>query len=245
MTLKPLIIANWKMNVMPGPARAMAKAANAYLLRTPICAELVICPALESIERAAREITSTAIRIGAQVCSAYATGAHTGEVSPLSLEKLGCRYVIVGHSERRKLGETDKDVSNKTRTILSDTKMTPIVCIGESAAEKKSSKTHAVLMRQVTAAFSVASNHKQAARIIIAYEPIWAIGTGNALAMDVFLGTVAALGKILPPSTRVLYGGSVDQKNVRSFVDCTDGVLVGSASQSLPSLLSLLKKLTV
>ena len=209
------------------------------LLGIDTSADVVVCPPFVSLETAVDAARGSSIGIGAQNAFWEPNGAYTGEVSPRMLEALGVRYVILGHSERRTVfGETDEGVNRKLLHVLSHD-LTPIVCLGESLDEREAEQTEAVVSGQVEAALKgVAPDH--APRLVIAYEPIWAIGTGRtgttAMANDVHALIRATLAAIFSGTSadriRVLYGGSVRPENAESLMaePDVDGVLVGGAS---------------
>ncbi|MBI4434464.1 triose-phosphate isomerase [Candidatus Uhrbacteria bacterium] len=211
--------------------------------------EVVLCPSFTALPTVATVVHGTAIALGAQDCAGADRAALTGEVSAADLLVIGCQYVIVGHSERRqRLGETDDMVAEKLRMAL-HTGLHPILCVGETLEERTSGRLHAVLNRQLTHAIrSLELIGTQ--RLCIAYEPIWAIGTGHAATPE---DAVQAHGYILEVARellgeggmqrlRVLYGGSVGAENIATFLTQPNvhGVLVGTASQSAEGLRRLI-----
>lgn len=203
--------------------------------------EVVICPTFTALVEITEVIRGTAIALGAQDCAWAERGALTGEVSPADLIRLGCRYVIVGHSERRQyLGETDAIVARKVRAALG-VGLRPILCIGETSEQRRNGAVEVILDRQLRSALA-GLELVGAQQLCVAYEPIWAIGTGLAATpADVarahaHIANVARmlLGPTADDRFRVLYGGSVDPENVSSFVaqPNTHGVLAGTASQT-------------
>jgi len=202
-------------------------------------AEVVICPPFVNIAAAVDAARSTAIGIGAQDVFWLKEGAYTGEVSAPMLAAAGCRWVIIGHSERRQyFHETEETVFKKTVAAL-DAGLTPIVCVGERLEERESGSTEAVLSAQFTGGIA-GLTPEQFARIVIAYEPVWAIGTGKtatpemAAAAHMFLRSEIEdkFGPSASASCRILYGGSVKPDNVKGLMDQEDidGALVGGAS---------------
>lgn len=239
MSKIPLIIANWKMQLAPPDApilaRKIIKAAAKYQ-----AAEVALCPAFTEIASVAEAVRGSRIALGAQDCFWEEKGAFTGEVSPLVLRAYGARYVLVGHSERREyLGETGDMVHKKVRTALAH-ELIPVICIGESFAERQEGQKEIVLIRQLHEALDgLAPNRLD--KLVVAYEPIWVIGSGQAVAAVEAEHThqviKQALYDILPRAEvdeqiRIIYGGSVDPENTADFVrqPTVDGVLVGTAS---------------
>lgn len=235
---RPIIIANWKMNLSPQEEVNLAK-----ILRKKIKFEdkdVVLCPSFLSLVEMADVLKKSRIKLGAQNVFWENIGAYTGEISPKILKDIGCAYVIIGHSERRRnLIETSEMINKKVNACL-DNQLVPIVCVGETFEERQLGQTDNVIYHQVTAAMAgidvVASD-----QIIIAYEPVWVIGSGQAVAPadadHVSKIIRQALIDILPTSiinnnVHVIYGGSVDEKNIKSFsrLQYVDGFLVGGAS---------------
>jgi triosephosphate isomerase len=239
---KPIIAANWKMHKTHLEAiRDVQKLS--YLLDKPDAekVEVVIIPAFTALRAVQILIDSDRLQygLGAQNVHHEEKGAFTGEVSPPMLAALKCSYVIVGHSERRQLfGETDEIVSKKVRAVYG-ADMTPILCVGETLDEREAGSTETKIDRQVRSALSGVAE-EQVAKIVIAYEPIWAIGTGrNAEPSDAgqviaaIRETITALYSYdVSQSVRVQYGGSVKAGNIRGFMAHPeiDGALVGGAS---------------
>lgn len=201
--------------------------------------EIVLCPPFISIPQVVEQVKGTPIRVGAQDLFWEVKGAFTGEVSPAMVREL-CEYVIIGHSERRQFfGETDEGVNKKLRAALAH-QLKPIVCVGENLQQNEAGQTQAIVGAQVRAAFKDLSR-EQARGIVIAYEPIWAIGTGkaatgagaNSVIGLTIRGAIADLyDEATAQSVRVQYGGSVNPKNVAEFLTQPeiDGALVGGAS---------------
>lgn len=207
--------------------------------------DVVLCPSFTALPGLVSVVQGSAFALGAQDCASKERGALTGEVSAADLVAIGCQYVIVGHSERRKhLGEADAMIAEKLRVALR-AGLAPILCVGETFEERTAGQLHAVLNAQVRSALS-GLTLVGTQRLCIAYEPVWAIGTGQAATPD---DAVQAHGFILElvrellgeggsQRVRVLYGGSVSPENIASFLALPNvhGVLVGSASQSAEGL---------
>ena len=229
---------NWKMYKTPAETTAFFEKFRPLLAKAEHC-EVVICPPYIDIAAAVAAAQGTRIGIGGQDLYWAKEGAFTGEVSGPMLKASGCSHVIVGHSERRQyFDETHETVLKRTVAAL-EAGLTPIVCVGERLAERESGQTEAVLELQFKAGISLLTPD-QFARIVIAYEPVWAIGTGKTatpeIAADahrVLRGQVRAhYGAAAGDTVRLLYGGSVKPDNVRSLMAQPeiDGVLVGGAS---------------
>ena len=229
---RPLVAGNWKMFKIVAEATAFVRAALA--LQPDLDAvDAVIFPPFTALSAAGEALTGSRLGLGGQTMGDAESGAFTGEISPLMLLDCGARWVILGHSERRaNNGETDAAVNRKVHLALK-LGITPIVAVGESADDHAAGRTHAHVTAQTTAAFDGVTA-ADVARCVVAYEPIWAIGTGlsdsPAGANDVMAeirGSVAGLEQ-----TRILYGGSVKPDNIGAFVaqPHIDGALVGGAS---------------
>ena len=234
-TRLPLIAGNWKMNttVQEACALAVALASN---LDGVSDAEVLLCPPFISLTTVGEVIKGTTLKLGAQNLHPEPKGAFTGEVSPAMLSGL-CDYVIVGHSERRALfGEDDDFVNRKLHSALAHD-ITPILCVGETLAQREANATGEVLTRQVIGGLKDVPPN---ADFVVAYEPVWAIGTGKAAsasdaeqAISLIRQTISQqLGEQAAASTRILYGGSVKSSNISDFItsDDIDGALVGGAS---------------
>ena len=201
--------------------------------------EIVVCPTFLCLEALATCAAGSAVKVGAQDMSPESEGAYTGEVSGPMLQAVGCSYVILGHSERRHYnGETDWDVNRKLRAALK-LGLTPIVCIGEVQEEREEGRTNDVLLRQLKIGLE-GSTSDDAAPIVIAYEPIWAIGSGHAASPEIADETHAFIrgavgerfGAAIANGIRILYGGSVKPETTSALLDKAeiDGALVGGAS---------------
>jgi len=225
--MKQLIAANWKMN--GGPDWADKVRALAALVPDPAC-DLLICPPHPLVADLADAAIGTPVAIGGQDCSEYETGAHTGETDAALLATLGATHVIVGHSERRAAGETDARVKAKSERAI-DQGLRPIVCVGESLAQREAGKAVSVVTSQLEASLPASGDYD------IAYEPIWAIGTGRTATAGDIAEMHAAIRKAVGAGPRILYGGSVKPANAVEILATPDvgGALVGGASLDMES----------
>ncbi|MBN1152735.1 MAG: triose-phosphate isomerase [Dehalococcoidia bacterium] len=230
-----LIAGNWKMNCTIEEAVELAKAVRQGL-GSVVGVEVAVCPPFVDLQAVNAVLTGTGIELGAQDVFHEDAGAYTGAISPRMLRGL-CKYAIVGHSERRQVfGDTDESIARKVYALVRH-EIAPIFCIGETLSEFESSRTAEVLQRQVMAVLNEAD---PIANLVIAYEPVWAIGTGKSADPETVNMTVAgvrallarAWGSDIADRIRILYGGSVNSSNVASYIRQTeiDGALVGGAS---------------
>ena len=237
MIRKPLIVGNWKMHKTIAQTRAFV--ADVCARNLPLAdVDAVICPPFTALSAAHEELAGSGIGLGAQNVSWAEEGAFTGEISPLMIEGW-CRYALIGHSERRQLfGETDDTVNRKVHAALAHG-LRPMVAVGETLDENEGGQTEAVLRRQVPAALR-GLDEAQGFEVVLAYEPIWAIGTGRTATPDhaeascgLIRRLVAeSLGTAVADAVRVLYGGSVNAANAAELMsqENIDGALVGGAS---------------
>jgi triosephosphate isomerase len=236
---KPVIAGNWKMYKTLGEAVDTVLALKPLVANANHC-EVVIAPVFTAIKTVADRIEGSHIRVAAQNCSTESQeGPHTGEITASMLKDVGCSYVIIGHSERRQFyGETDESVNSKTKAAIA-AGLIAIVCVGESLTERESGEAENVVEGQLTrglAGLTVADME----RIIIAYEPVWAIGTGKTAtpeqAQEMHAHIRKAIEKVhgsaIADSVRILYGGSVKPDNISTLMSQrdVDGALVGGAS---------------
>ncbi len=237
-TRRPLMAANWKMYKTVPQADAFLKEFLPFVASVKDV-DVAICPPFTSLAQTIQATEKSGVGVGAQNMNENEEGAFTGEVSGSMLSALGCRYVIIGHSERRQYyGETDASVNKKILSALKNN-LIPIVCVGESLQERDANETLNVVGRQVRAALANIPS-AETKKLVIAYEPIWAIGTGRtatpAQAQDVHLAIRDILkdqyGSLTSLSIRILYGGSVKPENIAELMACEDidGGLVGGAS---------------
>ncbi len=234
---QPLVAGNWKMNGSTASARALLAEIKAGVAAVAKC-EVAVCPPFIYLPLAQAELTNTAIAWGAQNLSTEAVGAFTGEISAAMLLDCGCSYVIVGHSERRTLyGEDDQQVATKFAVALA-AGLKPILCVGETLEERELGITEAVIARQLDAVIATQGASALAAGVI-AYEPVWAIGTGKtatpeqAQQVHAFIrGRVAAQDASVAEGLRILYGGSMKPGNAAELMaqPDIDGGLIGGAA---------------
>jgi triosephosphate isomerase len=230
---KKLVVGNWKMH---GSREANAALLAGLLPAGALACDVVVCPPFVYLTDVAQTLGASPIRWGAQDCSAHEQGAYTGEVSAVMLAELGCRYVIVGHSERRSLhAETDQVVADKAKAALAHG-LTPIVCVGETLQQRQAGETESVVKRQLSAVIHTLGHC--VSEMVVAYEPVWAIGTGLTATPDQAQAVHAALRAQLQAATKhasampILYGGSVKPDNARTLFaqPDIDGGLIGGAS---------------
>jgi triosephosphate isomerase len=231
MMRRPLIAGNWKMHKTIAEARAFVQALRALPLAADV--DVVICPPFTALAAVSDELRGSRIALGAQTMHEGTQGPFTGEVSPVMLRDLGVTYVLLGHSERRRLcGETDETVARKIRSALAHD-LTPIVAVGETAQEHEQGLAVTRVVAQTQAALSELSSEAIGA-CVLAYEPIWAIGTGLVEDPHLADGVMQRMRASLPElrDVRVLYGGSVNPKNAAPIMaqPNIDGGLIGGAS---------------
>lgn len=248
----PIIAGNWKMNKTRAEARTLVTEMREELagLAAGGRVEVVLCPPYLSLPLVSDLCKGTPIGVGAQDLFWESKGAFTGQVSPTMVKEI-CEYVILGHSERRQFfGETDETVNKKLHAALTS-QLKPIVCVGENLAQNEAGQTQKVVDAQVRAAFKGLTKD-QARGVVVAYEPIWAIGTGkaatgagaNAVVGLTIRGAIADLyDQATAEAVRVQYGGSVNAKNVAEFLSQPDidGALVGGASLVAAEFISICK----
>jgi len=248
---RPFVAGNAKMHLDRASTRALLGDLRSALDRDPAVAEVAFCPPFTLLEVAERALHGSAIELGAQDVHWEVSGAFTGEVSGPMLLEAGCRYVIVGHSERRHhFGETDLMIGAKARAAVG-AGLVPIFCIGETEAERESGQTKIVLAEQIGRALSGAASVFGADRLVVAYEPVWAIGTGKTATVaqveEAHAWVRAELALVLGGDTadrvRILYGGSVKPQNAAELMACpgVDGALVGGASLESNSFLGIVR----
>lgn len=235
---KPVMAGNWKMFKTPAETTAFFEKFRPLVEKSSHC-EIVICPPFTNLAAAVDAAKSSNIRVGAQNIAWAKEGAFTGEISGPMIAAVGATHAIVGHSERRQyFGETDETVLKRTQAAL-EFRLAPIVCVGERLEEREGGKTEDVLVGQFRKGIA-GLTEQQFAKIVIAYEPVWAIGTGKTATPEIAADAHRAIraqvrekyGKDAADSVRILYGGSVKPDNAKTLMAQPeiDGVLVGGAS---------------
>ena len=243
----PFIAGNWKMNTTATEAEKLVIEMLDNLDRIE-GVEKVLCPPFVSLVALNMMLQGSSIKLGAQNMYFETEGAYTGEISPLMISEL-CEFVILGHSERRwYFGETDEIVNNKVKAALAN-KLQPILCVGERLEDNEAGKTEEVVNRQVTAALN---SVEPVYNLVIAYEPVWAIGTGKAASGEQAAATIQFIrdvlaklwNKSIAQDLRILYGGSVTSGNIAEFISQLeiDGALVGGASLKAEEFVSIVKQ---
>lgn len=235
------IVANWKMNLGVRESIALARGVIRELRGTENLPQVIICPPFTALSEVHKSIARSRVSLGAQNAGPHErAGSFTGEISPAQLEDLHCAYVLLGHSERRHLGESDVLIRQKLQATFAS-RLTPILCIGESRTQKEAGQTFAVLDEQLASAFKHLDIPARRA-IIVAYEPVWAIGTGDMPTMADIIEIHQHIRDVLAGHTQrsldqvaVLYGGSVTEENAYQLLreSEVDGILVGGASLKL------------
>lgn len=248
---RPLVAGNWKMYKTAAQAGELARAIVAQVGGDGQAVEVVLCPPFTSLQAVGEALAGTQIALGAQNMHWENEGAFTGEVSPEMILTAGCTYVILGHSERRQyFAETDEQVNRKLKAALR-AGLSPIVCVGETLAQREAGQIEAVVLGQVRAALQGASE-ADLLKIALAYEPVWAIGTGKTAGPDQiglahqFIRTYLAKKYDAPTANqvRILYGGSVNPENAGKILDVphVDGLLVGGASLSAEQFVKIIRQ---
>jgi triosephosphate isomerase (TIM) len=246
----PFVLGNWKMHGTIAEARALAGGVRDGLKR-PRGVDVGVCPPFTALAAVAETLAGSPVRLGAQNCHYEASGAHTGEISPPMLVDLGCRLVLLGHSERRKeMGETDEQINKKMHAALAHA-LTPVLCVGETAEERRQGLTFTTVEGQLRAGLA-GLGPELITRCLLAYEPVWAIGTGvnatPAQASEVhgyLRGLLSELAsKEIAQTVRILYGGSVKADNADALLAEADidGGLIGGASLKAAEFIAIVRK---
>ncbi|OYP38271.1 triose-phosphate isomerase [Rhodopirellula sp. MGV] len=249
MSRRTIIAGNWKMNMRADTAAALAKGVSEAVGENP-SVEVAVCPPSVYLHLVSDVLAGSAVGLGAQNLYPAGDGAYTGEVNAAMLSDCGCRYVILGHSERRALmGETDKQVSEKLAAALAGN-LVPIVCVGETLEDREAGKTEDVVGTQLRGSLE-GLDESRATGVVIAYEPVWAIGTGKTAtpeqAEDVHAFIRNLLGELFTPEVasqmRIQYGGSVKPGNAEELLGQPniDGALVGGASLKVDDFVGIIK----
>ncbi|MEM6364687.1 MAG: triose-phosphate isomerase [Planctomycetota bacterium] len=249
MSRQTLIAGNWKMNTRGESATALAAGVVAAVGEAPTV-EVVLCPPSVYLSSVAEATAGTPVEVGGQNLYAADDGAFTGEVNAAMLNDVGCRFVILGHSERRQLmGETDATVSQKLHAALAGN-LVPIVCVGETLEQREAGDTHKVVAEQIHGSLQ-GLDDVRAAGVVIAYEPVWAIGTGKTATKEQAEEVHALIRKLLSDmftteianQIRIQYGGSVKPGNASELLaqPNIDGALVGGASLKVEDFVAIVK----
>ena len=248
---KPIIIGNWKMNLNLEDARRLIVELRQGLSDIDEkTIDIVVCPTFVHLQGVNFQLPVN-IKLGAQDVFWKERGAYTGEVSPIMLKDVGVRYVIIGHSERRKnVQETDEVISKKVEVALAQ-KLFPVLCVGETKEEREKNLTDSIIKEQVTKDLE-GIKPASVERVIIAYEPVWAISSGKTPTREDANKVAKLIRKVIEEryskdqadKIRILYGGSVDQRNIKEFVDQPqiDGALVGEASLSANKFIKIVEQ---
>ena len=251
---KTIIAGNWKMNKTKSEARSLADEVVQGVRKESDLPEVVLCPPFTALAEVCAAVAGTPVQVGAQNMDYRESGAFTGEISPLMLTDLKVKYVILGHSERRQFfGETNQSVNLKVKAALKH-KLIPIMCVGETLDERENNLTDSVVRRQVGAGLAEISE-EDVEKVVVAYEPVWAIGTGKVCEADeanrvigLIRNTISDLfpgkkGGKVGERISILYGGSVNPGNIDEQMGKSDidGSLVGGASLKSSDFLALIK----
>jgi len=245
--MKKLIVGNWKMNMLKTDGINLAKSLSAKISRDgSMPYDIVVCPPFTLISKISMVLKSSKINLGGQDCSSESFGAFTGDISPLMLKDLGCIYVIIGHSERREYHNEDETIiKNKLDSALSSG-LKVILCIGERMQDRKKGNTIKIIAQQLRLSISKKCNNKNT---IIAYEPIWSIGSGitptnsEIHGVHSFIKSKSLQLSMDDKSLMVLYGGSVNPRNSKNILSLenVDGALVGGESLKLKNFLEIIE----
>ncbi|TSC95944.1 MAG: triosephosphate isomerase (TIM) [Parcubacteria group bacterium Athens1014_10] len=250
---KMIFIANWKMNLGLKETVILIKQLLGGLKKIKNNLEIVICPSFTVLSEASKLLKKGNIKLGSQDVFWEEKGAYTGNISPKMLKEIGCEYVIIGHSERRQyLGETDEMAHQKIKAAIKEG-LIPILCVGETFEERQEGQKDYIIIKQVTKALEGISLSR-GQKIIIAYEPVWVIGSGQAVKPEEAEYTNQIIKQslidlyprdIVEQNFRIIYGGSVDSSVIKSFVERSviDGVLVGGASLKTKDFIKMINKI--
>ncbi|KMT20801.1 triose-phosphate isomerase [Clostridium cylindrosporum] len=234
---KPIIAGNWKMHKTPAEAVSLVKELMP-LVKDASC-EVIVCPTFTSLYPVLEEVKGSNIAVGAQNMYFEESGAFTGEISPLMLKEMGVKYVILGHSERREYFKEDDSLINKKVQVSFDYDLIPILCVGETLEEKEAGNTKSKISGQIKAGLNGLTSEKVAS-MVIAYEPIWAIGTGKTATSEDANDVIKFIreevkslyGEVASDAVRIQYGGSVKPSTIKEQMAQSDidGALVGGAA---------------
>ncbi len=247
---KPILAGNWKMNLLAAEAKALAVGIVKNLEADPPDVDVVLCPSASGLMTVITACQGSMVKVGAQNLHWEKSGAYTGEISASMVKDMGCEYVIVGHSERRQyFGESNEIVNRKLKSALAED-LNPIVCVGENLQERESGMTENIVREHVIKAFAGLSR-SEAINVVIAYEPVWAIGTGKTASPKQAQEVPAFIREImtelydpdLGQAIRIQYGGSVKPANIALLISQPDidGALVGGAALNVDSFCRIIR----
>ena len=246
---KLIIAGNWKMNKTGAEALDLVRGLKIELANIKEV-DMVVCPPFTALSEVSKAILDSTIRLGAQNMSEHNVGAYTGEIAAVMLKEFSVRYVILGHSERRQYQKESDELISKKAAAVHGASLKPIVCVGETLAEREGGQTNAVLQKQIQGSLAGLSKD-QMAETVVAYEPVWAIGTGKtattAQAQETHAFIRGVVGKMFDETVarrvRIQYGGSVKPSNARELMSQpdVDGALVGGASLEARSFADIIK----
>ena len=239
-------VANWKMFGNIKTIKSINKVIRISKLRKFRRAKIIYCPPYTLIDSFIKKLKKTSINVGAQNChQSNLDGPFTGSINSKMIKNLGCKYVIIGHSENRINGDSDEIINIKIKSCLSNN-LKVFFCIGENLKQKRDKKTKMILSNQIKKGLSKIKNIKN---IIIAYEPVWSIGTGSILKNSELTENILYIKKIIKKKfknkdIKILYGGSVNPRNIKNLseIDQIDGFLIGGASQNSNKFIDIIKK---
>ena len=239
-------VANWKMFGNIKTIKSINKVIRISKLRKFRRAKIIYCPPYTLIDSFIKKLKKTSINVGAQNChQSNLDGPFTGSINSKMIKNLGCKYVIIGHSENRINGDSDKIINIKIKSCLSNN-LKVFFCIGENLKQKRDKKTKMILLNQITKGLSKIKNIKN---VLIAYEPVWSIGTGSILKNSELTENILYIKKLIKKKfknkdIKILYGGSVNPRNIKNLseIDQIDGFLIGGASQNSNKFIDIIKK---
>ena len=239
-------VANWKMFGNIKTIKSINKVIRISKLRKFRRAKIIYCPPYTLIDSFIKKLKKTNINVGAQNChQSNLDGPFTGSINSKMIKNLGCKYVIIGHSENRINGDSDKIINIKIKSCLSNN-LKVFFCIGENLKQKRDKKTKMILLNQITKGLSKIKNIKN---LFIAYEPVWSIGTGSILKNSELTENILYIKKLIKKKfknkdIKILYGGSVNPRNIKNLseIDQIDGFLIGGASQNSNKFIDIIKK---
>lgn len=252
---RPLVIANWKMNLGMAEGVALSRSLASFFNKFKLAQklDLALCPSFPVLVKVADLLKKTDISLGAQDVFWKPVGPYTGEVSPRVLAELGVKYVIIGHSERRQfIKETEAMIQQKVLATLAEG-LVPVLCVGETFSERQSGRKDIVIAKQITSALNGVTL-TDGLELVVAYEPVWVIGSGQAVEPREALDTAMVIHQtlldffpaaVIDKQIKIIYGGSVDPTNINSFIGhgLLQGVLVGGASLDAKKFTNLMQKL--